>query len=478
MYRQGLGDCLLLTFDPDGTPVHMLIDCGTLGATTTGVRMAEVVANIRKTTNDHLHVLIATHEHQDHLSGFNSAKKEFEKIRVDNVWLAWTEDPTDDDAKRLKKYANDLGISVALASHALAEIGKRSPDAKELGEAIDGLLGFFGEQHGALAVGDFAESVDAAMDFVRTRVAKARHLEPRDLIEETWLPGFRFYILGPPRNPAALNEVGDHETDSLYHVAGGLRAGSRAAVHSGALDPANEEEMPFDQRFRLDESDSLGGAARKRYMDSDAAWRRIDGDWLQSAGSLALQLDSITNNTSLAFAIERISDGKVLLFPADGQLGHWLSWHDAKVKWTVPDRRGAVTASDLLRETVFYKVGHHASHNATAKDKGLEMMTRTNELVAFIPVDRQVALKRNPQGSWQMPALGLYRRLLEKCQGRVLRSDLGWADDAKNAANPEVEEGLKKIADEGTWKEYRKAQQAVEGKNVKVDRLFIDYTLT
>jgi hypothetical protein len=54
MYRQGLGDCFLLTFDPDGTPVHMLIDCGTLGATTTGVRMAEVVANIRKTTNDHL----------------------------------------------------------------------------------------------------------------------------------------------------------------------------------------------------------------------------------------------------------------------------------------------------------------------------------------------------------------------------------------------------------------------------------------
>jgi hypothetical protein len=191
-----------------------------------------------------------------------------------------------------------------------------------------------------------------------------------------------------------------------------------------------------------------------------------------------LQLDSITNNTSLAFAIERISDGKVLLFPADAQLGHWLSWHDEDPKWTVPDRRGSVTAADLLRETVFYKVGHHASHNATAKDKGLEMMTRKNELVAFIPVDRQVALKRNPQGSWQMPAVSLYRRLLEQCQGRVLRSDLGWADDAKNAANPDVEEGLKDIANEATWKEYRKAQQAVDGKTVKVDKLFIDYTLT
>ena len=344
-----------------------------------------------------------------------------------------------------------------------------------MGEAIDGLLGFFGEQDEALGAGYFAESVDAAMDFVRTRVAKARHLEPGDLVEESWLPGFRFYILGPPRNRVALNEVGDHETDSLYHVAGGLRAGSQAAVHIGALEPATEEEMPFDRRFRLGDGDPLGAAARKQYTESDAAWRRIDGDWLQSAGSLALQLDSLTNNTSLAFAVERISDGKVLLFPADGQLGHWLSWHD--IKWTVPDRRGVVTAADLLRETVFYKVGHHASHNATAKEKGLEMMTRTSDLVAFIPVDRQVALKRNPKGSWQMPAVSLYRRLLEKCQGRVVRSDLGWADDIKNAANAEVEKELKDIANEAAWKVYRKAQQAVDGQAVKVERLFIDYNL-
>ena len=78
-------------------------------------------------------------------------------------------------------------------------------------------------------------------------------------------------------------------------------------------------EIPFGRRRS---SGAAGAGSETR--NPDAAWRRIDGDWLQSAGSLALQLDSLTNNTSLAFAIERISDGKVLLFPADGQLGHWL----------------------------------------------------------------------------------------------------------------------------------------------------------
>ena len=63
MYRQGLGDCFLVTFDLGHQEKHMLIDCGTLGSTTTGVKLADVVADIRTTTNDHLHVLVATHEH-------------------------------------------------------------------------------------------------------------------------------------------------------------------------------------------------------------------------------------------------------------------------------------------------------------------------------------------------------------------------------------------------------------------------------
>jgi hypothetical protein len=76
-----------------------------------------------------------------------------------------------------------------------------------------------------------------------------------------------------------------------------------------------------------------------------------------------------------------------------------------------------------------------------------------------------------------MPARKLYASLLEKCEGRVVRSDLGWADDAENAANPDVEEELKGIADQKTWKRYREAQKAVDGKSVRIFKTHVDYLL-
>jgi hypothetical protein len=77
-------------------------------------------------------------------------------------------------------------------------------------------------------------------------------------------------------------------------------------------------------------------------------------------------------------------------------------------------------------------------------------------------VDRAVALTRNPKNSWKMPARPLYGRLLEKCQGRVLRSDLGWADDAKNAQNRAVEKEFDALAQPQSWAGWKKSQQKVQ----------------
>ena len=81
MYRQGLGDCHLLTFNVGGDERHVLIDCGSLGSKTSGVSMSQVVADIKATTNGHLHLVIATHEHWDHVSGFNSQEAAFRQFR-------------------------------------------------------------------------------------------------------------------------------------------------------------------------------------------------------------------------------------------------------------------------------------------------------------------------------------------------------------------------------------------------------------
>jgi hypothetical protein len=71
---------------------------------------------------------------------------------------------------------------------------------------------------------------------------------------------------------------------------------------------------------------------------------------------------------------------------------------------------------------VFYKVGHHGSHNATLKEGGLEAMT-SPQLVAAIPVDQDFA---NNSKHWEMPAAALYKRLQERTRGRILRADAAW----------------------------------------------------
>ena len=79
MYRQGLGDCFLLTI-PDGKQgagSHVLIDFGVLTGTrdAEASRMRAVAKNIVEVTaRNRLNLLVVTHEHWDHVSGFLQAK--------------------------------------------------------------------------------------------------------------------------------------------------------------------------------------------------------------------------------------------------------------------------------------------------------------------------------------------------------------------------------------------------------------------
>ncbi len=493
MYRQGLGDCFLLTFGSGASQRHALIDCGSLGATTTGIKLAEVVGDIQQQTHGKLDLLIATHEHHDHVSGFGTQKLLFDAIAVKHVWMAWTEDPTDKLAQKIAKSKQDLGAALATALPALRAAPAGSAAALAV-DAVSGMLGWFGANE-QLGADKFSKGVDDAMDYVRTKAgAKVEFLKPAELREEAWLPGFRIYVLGPPRSEKALQDTGEKGSPDLYSLTNGLRAAAEfaqagkmySAFAAGEQDRAVrarfDSQIPFDPRHRRELADRDSRARLLREYDAKAMqWRRIDHDWLSSTSDLALQLDSLTNNTSLALAIERISDGKVLLFPADAQQGNWLSWHDAAMQWKVPDAAGAthtVRTTDLLERTVFYKVGHHGSHNATASGKGLEQMTARQHLVAFIPVDRAVALTRNPKGSWRMPARALYRRLLDQCEGRVVRSDIGWAADAAKAASKQTEAEFAGMASGAQWNLWQAEQSKLEkARRVVVDKLWVDWEL-
>ena len=82
MYRQGLGDCFLISLPrEDDKSFHVLIDCGVILGTPAQVEDEAVVQNIHATTGGKIDLLVATHEHWDHLSGFMQARELFRDSR-------------------------------------------------------------------------------------------------------------------------------------------------------------------------------------------------------------------------------------------------------------------------------------------------------------------------------------------------------------------------------------------------------------
>lgn len=410
MYRSGFGDCFLLTFDPDTDRAsHVLIDFGTIG-TGSGAKPDAILKDILETTGRRLRAVVATHEHEDHLSGFRKLAKE--RLEVGEVWAAWTEDAEDPDARKLERYRGDLFAAAAAAGRRLERAS--GTGVAELARGVREVMAFNGLAEGEplAAVGGLKERINEAMDAALGLVPRERRVfcSPGEVMQPSWTTGVRVYVLGPPRDPVALRTMGAHGSPDLYELA--AAAGVEVAATAGE---DSELRLPFDARFMLAEGDAaLGGIGASYAVES---WRTIEQDGLAGAADLALQLDNATNNTSLVLAFE--VDGRVLLFPGDAQLGSWLSWQD--VAFTVRDGAATrrVTAEELLGRTVFYKVGHHASHNATATAKGLELMGDAG-LTAFIPVDAEVATSKG----WTMPAPKLYARLEEKTHGRVSRSDV------------------------------------------------------
>jgi len=447
MYRQGLGDCFLVTFQPD-TPeqAHVLIDMGTIGRGD-GVPMSDVVDDIVKTTHGRLRAVVATHEHLDHLSGFPQLAEA--GVRADEAWLAWTEDPSDALAKRIVKYRGDLHAAVQQSAIAIddqqrerrrerevaakddpagaREEKERDAHLDAINEGIRELLRFQGlvpkegtedEPLAAMAAraGGLKKTADDLMASVRELAGRrARFLSPGDVFERAWAPGVRFFVLGPPRDLEAIQRLGGHGSPDLYELAFVVDAKLPAAPGAPLDGETHDSWEPFDHEYMHafgEEAAALGGVAAAYEAER---WRKIDEGKAGAAAELALQLDNATNNTSLVLAIEVA--GEVLLFPADAQLGSWLTWPEVRFEVRENGRKRTVRGEQLLRRTTFYKVGHHGSHNATSKP-GLEMMGERG-LTAFIPLDEGVARRRE----WPMPARSLHRRLLEKTRGRVIKSD-------------------------------------------------------
>lgn len=440
MFCQGLGDCFLLALDNGGTPFYVVFDCGVIVGTPNPVpKMRDVVQGLRESCGGHIHRLIISHEHYDHVGSFDQVPDEWEKFdAIEELWFAWTEDPANPYAQELRSHRERAEKVVRAAADQLDKQQKLAGTTEE--EPIQALLGFLGVEAGSpQKLNKTAAAMQRVANIVRDKNGVVRYLKPPDTFD--LLPGVRVAVLGPPQNDQITKSDPTRAGNEVYSLASEM--GVAAALEQAlGVSEGGASEMPltpFDRCYTLrrQDADAIAKAPPAdhpllqpvlSYLEPENAWRNIDTAWLASATVLGLALDSDTNNTSLALAIHLEQKDQVLLFPADAQVGNWESWGDGKYALRGTDGQVKdLTIDELLAKVTFYKVGHHGSHNATHKARGLELMTHP-ELTAMIPVDIEVA---HGIKHWnKMPFSPLMQALGQRTKGRMIQLD------AKEVADP------------------------------------------
>jgi beta-lactamase superfamily II metal-dependent hydrolase len=428
MYPVGeLGDCFLLEFAEGDARSSVLIDCGSFrNSEASKARMSSIVKHIQQ---KHLHdngkrpidVVVGTHQHNDHFSGFAHCKDIFSEIGIKNVWLSWLDKPDDAHAQRIANGERKLIKKLTDISLQLSSI-KGLKGGQTLSR-INEVLGFYGiDESNARAKAPVIPQM--GLENLRSIAENCAYLYPKQVVD---LPGFakdevKVYVLGPPEDNSMLFKIQpghgesyeEHLTVALNTADGFLSA----LTNFTDADSGDEPCFPFYENHKKSLNDQAFLASS--YITSKEKWRKIDDDWLEQAERLALYLDSYTNNSSVVLAFELVKAQKVLLFVGDAQTGSWLSWK------SLDFGQENMQIGEILRNTVLYKVGHHCSHNATLPDCLEKMLHK--ELVAMIPVDISDPNITKKNG-WKMPAAKLYQRIKEVTNGRVLRMDGRYESD-------------------------------------------------
>jgi beta-lactamase superfamily II metal-dependent hydrolase len=354
MYDVGFGDCFLLQFPRVGDPpFRVLVDCGAhrSGYPSEGWKpettVDQIIADVTAGDGEpNLDVVIATHRHEDHVSGFRALA--WADVRVGEVWMPWTEDPKDKEAAEIRNRQSRLAVGLTQAfkgqgfgarwSNANAADALRALVANSLTneEAMRTLhRGFRGQPLRRFLSADDPDTI-----------------RPENCAELT------IHVLGPSRDPEVIRDM-DPPSGQSY-----LRYIPQAAAESGARSGGSTAELssvhkPFARNFTLvpeeyeanaqgPDEEKRGPIVEESIKDAAASFMRDDDV------SAAVSLDKAVNGTSLMMMFEFRK--AFLLFPGDAQWGTW--------SFALREQAN----QELLARTTFYKVGHHGSHNATPVD--------------------------------------------------------------------------------------------------------------
>ena len=453
MYRVGFGDFFLITV-PTKTagPQHILIDCG-VHAGNIGT-MNDCVQDLIQVTNKKLALVIATHYHADHLSGFASNFDDFAEFEVGMVWITNRLDPDNAGAMKFK------GQLRALAQEMQLRLGLRAKGQDE--DSEEGLAT-------ARALFKVSDALGLGPDDVQLGAAaregsndKALRLLTKGFKNK---PPVKYYQGGDaPVLPKSLKGAISAELLAPAPLDNAADFATSDNATEQYLAAASEDGLPPDQ---LRPFDKEWPATANDYAPSVFSEYRTDGlptgpgtaanmeNMLKAAQPDALlaaadKLDGTLNNQSLVilFTVNK----RKLLFVGDAQWGNWAYWlYGENLSGKTP---GIIASAKKILESVdFYKVGHHGSTNAnpipavTALNPKCVSMCSTESSDAYPHTKRPygtISKDPNKKGT-EVPRIALMEEMEKLTDNRLVRSDWIAVDSPKGKASPEARGQLAKL---------------------------------
>jgi beta-lactamase superfamily II metal-dependent hydrolase len=438
MYRVGFGDFFLLTVPTKTGPQHILIDCGVHAGDIKS--MDACVQDLIKETDRKLALVIATHYHADHLSGFASNFDEFSEFEVGMVWITNRLDPDHARASKFKAQIRSLSHQLQMRLGARSDPAGAQAQAK-VQNALGVQLGAAGKEG----------SNDKALRLLRSGF-KNKHpvlyYQGGDIAELP--PALKGALTAELLGPAPIDDASDFKTtdNKLEQYLG--------AAADGGL-PPSETLTPFQNQWPAT-SANYPNAIFNGYRaptqtqaqanaDPSASIKRMEATLksVQPDALLALAdaIDGTLNNQSLVVLFT--CAGKKLLFVGDAQWGNWSFWLYGK-KVTGKDPGILPKAKEILGSIDFYKVGHHGSTNANPIPAVAALSPDCVSMCSTEAGDEKPGdpVKNRPYGKiaskTEVPRILLMEELEKQTNNQLVRSD--WIDVPSAKASPEAKSQL------------------------------------
>lgn len=362
MYNIGFGDCFLLTFPAPDRPRKVLIDCGVhfLGRNKEQPFddvLGQLIDDVKEDGVPIIDLVIATHRHQDHVSGF--ANEVWNDVDVKEVWMPWTEN-----------YEDKQAVEILLS---------QSSRAKKVHQLLDKMLAnpkLFGLEHDE-QIDELKEIKEFSANSLKNPEAmnmlhhgfKNKDAIPRkylpfrerqlNTMQPAFLPGVTVYVMGPCYDDKVIASMEPPKAEQWFKM---------------MADRGNIETPPVFP-FHHDWSRTPAQVATADLILSPRDRRRVRSVDDDTAFALAKGVEDAVNGTSLMMMFH--VGNAYLFFPGDAQHGTWQS--------ALKDDEWR----ELLTKTNFYKVGHHGSHNATPKEfvhKVLRAESKCKAMVSVYPI--------------------------------------------------------------------------------------------